>query len=207
MREIYGDFYAHEYLFGRRAKDISGNILLVVGPSGSGKSSISSILNKMPQYEIIRNYTTRYKRSDDRSGHFSYISEDRYESMIKNNDFMLFCEKERGMYGYLVEDIFRVINKGSIGILMFRNTGAKALLDLHSHIKTVFITANPADSAKHSREEKNKPSTSKNRDVLLKNQELFDKAEKKLVIENTFSGVSEMFTICNSIHEFVNNDM
>lgn len=56
------------------------NIYLIVGCSGSGKTTIANALEEKYKLKSIQSYTTRPKRSDSETGHI-FISDEEYDKL------------------------------------------------------------------------------------------------------------------------------
>lgn len=66
------------------------NILIILGESASGKSTVQNILCKSYGYERLITYTTRDPREGEVDGiDYHFVSEDTFEEMYRNNAF---CE-------------------------------------------------------------------------------------------------------------------
>lgn len=58
----------------------SNTIYLIVGRSGSGKTTIAEELEKKYGLKSIQSYTTRHKRSDNETGHI-FISDEEFDKL------------------------------------------------------------------------------------------------------------------------------
>lgn len=66
------------------------NILIILGESASGKSTVQNILCKNYGYERLITYTTRKPREGEKDGvDYHFVSEDTFDEMYGNNEF---CE-------------------------------------------------------------------------------------------------------------------
>lgn len=55
-------------------------IVLLVGKSGCGKTSVCSELERYFEWKVLQSYTTRPKRSEDETGH-TFITEDEFDNL------------------------------------------------------------------------------------------------------------------------------
>ena len=54
--------------------------ILLVGASGSGKSTVADHLHNECGYDVLQSYTTRPRRTVDETGHI-FVTEEEYEAM------------------------------------------------------------------------------------------------------------------------------
>lgn len=81
-------------------------IVVLIGASGSGKSSIEKILADNYGYEKITSYTTRKPRDGEVNGvDYNFIDNDTFTSMIRNGLFAEYDEySQNRLYGTLKSD-------------------------------------------------------------------------------------------------------
>ena len=79
-------------------------LIILAGPSGSGKSSVIEDLYKQNDIIPLTYYTTRKARSDDNPEFFRYISMDIYNEMVENKQFIFSFGSHENRYGVLLED-------------------------------------------------------------------------------------------------------
>ena len=85
------------------------NIYLIVGPSGSGKSSISEVVAKDLGLKLVSSYTDRPRRSENETGHI-FLSKEEFDRL---KGFCAYTEFNGHRYG-VTEDI---IEKSDIYII------------------------------------------------------------------------------------------
>ncbi len=91
-----------------------GKIIILVAPSGGGKSTMASRLLK--DFDIIRfsvSATTRKPRKGEKEGvHYYFISHNEFDKKIKQGDFLEWEEFYNGSrYGTLRSDVENQLNK------------------------------------------------------------------------------------------------
>ena len=135
-------------------KAIDNIICLLVGASGSGKTTITEKLKKEAGFKIVESYTTRPKRYEDEAGHI-FVSEEDYEAM--KDDMCAFTVFDGHKYWatnkqvdesdiYIIDpagiEYFRKTYKGSkepfvIYLKSGKKTRKKRMLDRGDNRKTV----------------------------------------------------------------------
>lgn len=85
-------------------------ILVVSGPSGSGKSSIvTRFLEKVNDFELSISHTTRKKRAHEEDGkHYYFVSDDVFKSMIDSDAFLEWAEVYGNFYGTSKAEVERI---------------------------------------------------------------------------------------------------
>lgn len=79
---------------------MSGRLLVVSGPSGSGKSSIVKELLDRLDLEFSVSVTTRLPRPGERHGdHYSFVSRKDFEQMIENGELLEWAQYNNRYYG------------------------------------------------------------------------------------------------------------
>lgn len=105
------------------------DILLIVGASGSGKSTITSALSKYDEFMEIMSYTDRPKRYEDEDTHI-FLSKKQMDSIINTYDIVAYTE----INGYRYCALERQFNKKKINIYIVDNKGIKDVFDYFSNI-------------------------------------------------------------------------
>ncbi len=76
------------------------NILLITGPNGSGKTSLTQALAKSGKREIIVRHTTRTRDFSEKNGvQYHFITRKVFEKMIKSDFFVEYELFPQGYYG------------------------------------------------------------------------------------------------------------
>lgn len=99
----------------------NGFIIVISGPPGVGKSTISDILIEKHGFKKLTSYTTRQKRPDDKEEDYHFLTEKEYFKCLKNNEFIdSNAVKIHGAYyGLSVKDLGEILKekKNVISIL------------------------------------------------------------------------------------------
>lgn len=124
---------------------MNGKLFLIVGPSGSGKSSVLMDFKKThPEYTYPLSATTRQMREGEKDGdiyHF-YTKED-FEKGIKNDEFLEYAVVHQdNYYGLIKEPVMESLEKGEtvvreVDIQGFESIKAKMPKE---NLVTIFIT-------------------------------------------------------------------
>lgn len=77
------------------------NVLLVIsGPSGVGKGTITEVLKKSDDMSLSISYTTRKPREGEVDGiHYFFVSKDEFLNGIENNEFLEYSNHFDNYYG------------------------------------------------------------------------------------------------------------
>jgi len=96
-----------------------GKIIIICGPSGVGKGTVIAGLLRQKQIPLtmIPTLTTRDpKPRDETTGHYQYISRDRFLKLLKENKFFETNYYNGNYYGTLADDMKKTISSGIVGI-------------------------------------------------------------------------------------------
>jgi guanylate kinase len=99
-------------------------MIVLIGESGSGKTSVENILCNEYNYERIISYTTRDPRLEE-INHESYhfITRNEFEQLVDSGFFVEFAEYNENLYGTAKEDcgVNKVLVVESQGLLQLQN--------------------------------------------------------------------------------------
>jgi len=107
------------------------NVLIIVGPSGVGKTSVVNYLCKEfpSRYTKVLTTTSRKPREGEEHGvHYNFVSEEEFKKKIAKDDFIEFQRNYGNYYGTEHSQLELVISAGTtIGLLILDPVGALAL--------------------------------------------------------------------------------
>ena len=92
-----------------------GVMIILSSPSGAGKTTLVKKLSGKDNFEISISHTTRTPRSNEVDGKdYHFISNERFEKMIDNKEFLEFAKVFKNFYGTTKSNIFEELNKVSL---------------------------------------------------------------------------------------------
>lgn len=117
-----------------------GLLIILSGPSGSGKDTVLDELAKIVPIQRSISMTTREKR-DNEANNIDYIFVDRdyFEKAIKNDDVLEFVEYNGNYYGTPKGPIDQWLEEGKTVFLKIEVRGAENIKRIYPDAVTVFI--------------------------------------------------------------------
>ncbi len=117
-------------------KDITGQLVLIMAPSGAGKGFLISYLrvvfNDNPQVHFAISCTTRAPRPGEVDGHvYHFITLERFEEMMKNDEFLEWAEYSGNFYGTPRSEVVDPLRKG---MLVIREVELQGVLAIRERI-------------------------------------------------------------------------
>ena len=89
-------------------------MIILSSPSGAGKTTLVKLLSKRKGFVTSISHTTRTPRSNEIDGKdYHFISNERFEKMIDNKEFLEFAKVFKNFYGTTKSNIFEELNKGN----------------------------------------------------------------------------------------------
>ncbi|MDO5564801.1 MAG: guanylate kinase [Eubacteriales bacterium] len=125
-----------------------GNLIIISGFSGSGKSTIvNNLIKKYNQYILSISCTTRKIRIGEVDGKsYFFISVEKFEEMIKNNEFLEYAKYIDNYYGTPKFFVEENLNKGFDVILEIEIQGAMIVKNKYPNSKLIFVSTKDADT-------------------------------------------------------------
>lgn len=118
-----------------------GNLIVVSGPSGSGKDSIINNLTKYNNnFWVSVSMTTREKRVNEKEGiNYFFVTEEEFKDNIKNNNLLEYTNYNGHYYGTPKSHIMEKLNAGIDVILVIEIEGAINVKELIPDTICIFI--------------------------------------------------------------------
>lgn len=118
----------------------SGKLLVVSGPSGVGKSTITNRLRADDRFWISVSATTRGMRTGEINGvDYHFVSDEIFKSMIKNNEFLEWADFAGAKYGTPRRAVEQALLSGKNVILEIELNGARQVRRNSKDAVLIFI--------------------------------------------------------------------
>lgn len=183
--------------------EFGGNIICMVGPSASGKSSIAKAFVNNGKAVQTRPATTRPRRPQEPENAYTFMSLEQFEEYDKKN---MFAEKSvyaGNHYGSLKSDIAANIGEGKDVIIPIDISGAINLKRTFSNVVIVYVHRKKGDIIKSLLERYSSGNSSiddiKNR-ILSLDQESRNRALCDIVVNNDSTPENAMKEIIHDIY-------
>jgi guanylate kinase len=119
-----------------------GPLLIVLsGPSGAGKDAILSRMKKTGYpAEFITTLTTRPKRAQEKDDvDYSFVSPERFQEMLKNNQFLEHARVYGNWYGVPAEPVRQALKGGRDTVVKVDTQGAANIKRLVPQAVFIFV--------------------------------------------------------------------
>lgn len=124
---------------------ITGHLLLMMAPSGSGKGSlVKHIVSTFPQVVFAVSCTTRPPRPQEVEGvNYYYISRTEFQQKIEEGLFLEWAEYGGNLYGTLISELIAPLQEGKIVLNEIELQGVEQLMKLvpPAHRTLLYIEA------------------------------------------------------------------
>lgn len=170
---------------------MNGMYVVIAGPSGAGKDSvIREIGKKMNNCLISVSYTSRKIRPEEINGiDYNFVSEEEFEYMIKNGDFVEYVKYDGNYYGTAKLSKEELENNDVI----FRKDvrGAISIKKEFPFVITFYVMAKDYSTLK-----KQKGDRGKNRDdIAIKERDLAKNLDFLIINDNIEKAADEIISI------------
>ena len=107
-------------------KDITGKLIVISAPSGTGKTTVvKKLLQQSTNLEASVSFTTRKMRENEKEGlDYFFVSEKTFANMIQNNDFLEHATVFGNFYGTEKKSVSENLKEGVNVILEIDWQGA-----------------------------------------------------------------------------------
>jgi guanylate kinase len=120
---------------------VSGRLLVVSGPSGSGKSSIVNELIERCDLDFSVSVTTRLPRPGERHGvHYFFISRKDFDSMIEAGELLEWAQYNNRFYGTPAAPVAAANAAGRDVLLEIEVQGARQVREKRADAVMFFIS-------------------------------------------------------------------
>ncbi|MDX1810118.1 MAG: guanylate kinase [Sulfurospirillaceae bacterium] len=122
---------------------MKGSILVISGPSGSGKSSLMhEMLSRVENTYFSISTTTRAKRDDEVEGEdYFFISREKFKQDIEDGNFLEWARVHDNYYGTSLKPILKELNNGKLVVFDIDVQGHKIAKEKFGNIITsIFLT-------------------------------------------------------------------
>jgi guanylate kinase len=119
----------------------AGKLLVVSGPSGSGKSSLcDALLKKNPNLRLSLSCTTRDPRPGEEDGvQYHFLSRDMFESQVDADAFLEWANVHGNLYGTRKADVEAALAEGEDILLEIDWQGAAQVAEKIKDAYRIFI--------------------------------------------------------------------
>lgn len=147
----------------------NSNIVVLVGPSGSGKSKLATkLLEENGNYEKLLSYTTKDRTAVEDNEWYNYISVEEFRDMCDSGEMFQSTMYAGQGYGSKKEDIHRILASGKRVLTTMDICGAMSLKTHFKNVTTIFI-------------KREKKAIMAN--ILRKNSSVEDKVDRLIALE------------------------
>ena len=117
------------------------NLFIIAAPSGCGKTSlVKALLRNSKNLAVSVSHTTRKPRKGEIDGeNYHFVSNETFEQMISNNDFLEYAEVFGNMYGTAKTNIYEKLDSNINIILEIDWQGARQVRQNMPEVISIFI--------------------------------------------------------------------
>lgn len=121
-------------------KDSNGKLIVISGPSGVGKSTISSEIVKRLDAYLCTSVTTRSRGENEVDGeHYQFITTEDFKKGILEESFLEYAEVFGNHYGTLWQPVEDALEDGKTVLLEIDVQGGLAVKKVYQDVQLIFI--------------------------------------------------------------------
>lgn len=156
---------------------MKGNLIIISGPSGVGKSTIRKrIIKDFDNFKYSVSLTTRKPRIDEETNaeeengkEYYFVTPEIFKENIKNNNFLEYQEVYKDtLYGTLKKDVINLIDNGINVILEIDVDGALNIKKEYNDTTLIFIKPSSLEELENRLRNRNSDSSKKIEERLEK---------------------------------------
>ena len=134
----------------KKKSKLKGKIILIVGPSGSGKGSVIAELKKRyPDWVYPISYTTRKKRPKEIDGEiYHFISKEEFKKGIKEGKFLEYAQVHSDhYYGTIKKEIINALEEGKVVVREIDIQGFESIREIvpAENLLSIFLMVESLD--------------------------------------------------------------
>jgi guanylate kinase len=118
-----------------------GTLVVMSGPGGVGKSTITSFLRDHPAIWISVSVTTREPRENEKDGRdYHFVTEEKFDQLIAQNSLLEWAEFAGARYGTPRNPVSEALNLGKHVLLEIEIAGARQIRRADPKALLVFVS-------------------------------------------------------------------
>ncbi len=124
------------------SKQAKGKVIVIVAPSGAGKTTIAKkLLAEFPQIKFSTSATTRPPRKGEQDGKdYYFLSNDEFDQKVEQNEFLEWEFYSGNRYGTLQSEVDKLVESGYFPLLDIEVKGALNVQQIYdSKAISIFI--------------------------------------------------------------------
>ena len=122
------------------AEEDDANIVVLVGPSGSGKSKIASrLLSRTDKLEKLVSYTTNDPTAIERNEWYNYVSLETFRQMCDSGELLQSTMYAGHGYGSRKADVEKILSEGKRVLTTMDICGVMSLKTYFKNVTTIYI--------------------------------------------------------------------
>ena len=134
------DVIASSYISRGEAATDGHKIVVLVGPSGSGKSKIATrFLAKTDKYEKLRSYTTKDPTATEQNEWYNYVTVDTFREMCETGEMFESTMYAHHGYGSTRADVDAILARGKRVLTTMDICGAMSMKTHYSGVVTIYM--------------------------------------------------------------------